>query len=284
MRPSDESLSAQSAPETEDDPALSSKLPPYVVIEGNSGVGKSTTCQCLARRLFSQRHYPEYGDYVDPALGEELPPFPPQSVEDARHTNKMWPAIDLRRQDERARHAAIAGSRFPLDLVDTSPLSVFAYEAAKAARGFPHDIKDLAERYLRLFDAGKLLQPAAWIFIFAPSGVIYERLVGKGGTREFLFQQSTMEVTDRFRSYFLSNFLDAADYLLIDNGALTPSEQCDSAASFIVSRTDLTSSTTGLYHFVRMLADAQALQSLTLYLQTGEAHPDLIKIQSSLRP
>jgi hypothetical protein len=185
----------------------------YIAVEGNSGIGKTTTASLLAERT-GQQAVLEYHYFVDAARGEALPRFPPASVEEVIETNVLWPRIDLQRE---ARRMALPPGRVAFQVVDTTPLSVFGYEFAKAAQGLPHAIADLATRYWTLYRDGRLTEPGGWVLLMAGTRTVLSRIADKGGTREFLTRRSTIEYMNRFRLSFLAEYVPNARSLVIHN-------------------------------------------------------------------
>jgi hypothetical protein len=191
-------------------------LPPFVAIEGNSGVGKSATAQALAEQINSV-WFPQPAKYLDQARGETVPPFPGRDIQTAIEASSVWPDAELRRQDHRLAAAAV---RPGVQVVDTTPVSVLGFELAKAHFGYAHATHQVARSYLSLLESDLLQEPIFWIFLTAPSDVIRQRLYTRGSARSFLTRVETIEYLDGVRTEFYQNFISASRYLLIDNSAI----------------------------------------------------------------
>lgn len=185
---------------------------PFVVFEGNSGAGKSTVSRMVARALGCEPAVGEYYDFLGGPAGYALPPYPPADVEEVRRSNAIWPAIDVVRTEARRRLGAFAA-------MDTSPLSVFGYECAKARLGMPYSLLDLAEAYAALIADGSVTQPCGWVFLYATPEVLLERLNRKGGTRPLLMLPETMRYLDAFRRFFCSRYLREDEYVSVESRA-----------------------------------------------------------------
>ncbi len=222
---------------------------PYIAVEGNSGIGKTTTASTLARR-FNAPWFPEYYDYINWDIGEILPLFPPISKEEVCRSNMLWTELDIRREIAR-RNRQFKFSTF--QIVDTTLLSVIGYEICKAKFGFPEGIAELSCNYLQLIRSGVLQEPSAWIFLTAPPIVISERIDARGGSRPFMKLLSTMDYIDKVRHWFACHFLAEGDYIMIDNGSCSLNASVEAACDFI-TKSKLNSGTfTGLHDFLTAL-------------------------------
>lgn len=225
--------------------------PPFVVVEGGSGVGKTTAAALVARALGQVRYLPEYGEYVDARLGESLPPFPPASARESDRYNSLWPAIDLRRERDRQTLEPGPGG---FQIVDTSVISVLGYELAKAAAGLPHSTGLLSRIYLQLYASGRLAEPSGWVFLRASPDAVLERLWSKGGTRPFLCERSTIEYIDRLRDYFASRFLPPSTRMLVANEGRS-AEECSEEIVAFVRCVEPVQDARGLRTFLRRLVE-----------------------------
>ena len=203
--------------------------PLFIVIEGNSGIGKSTTSAILSQMLNTE-WFGEYTDFINLSAGEAIPQFPPLSEEEVLMTNPIWPRIDLRREFCRLKKSHISSN---IQIIDTSPISVLGFEFAKAVQGLPHGIQDLAIRYQKLYMGKHLVEPNGWIFLDASTETNINRIIDRGGTHEFLFRKSTIELMRKFRRLFAHTYLDHSHYIFICNDSLSPEETCLIALDFL---------------------------------------------------
>jgi hypothetical protein len=211
---------------------------PFIVFEGNSGVGKSTYSSRVASLLGREPVIGEYFNYLGVSPRFNLPDDPPKDVATVLRTNFMWPAVDTIRTEDLQKQSTMA-------LVDTSPLSVLGYECAKARLSLPHALEDLARRYATEYDNGTVTQPCGWIFLYGDSAVLTDRLKAKGGTRPLLERRDSMEYLNLFRRYFMRNYLNEAEYIAQD---ISAPDLVDNICRFI--RVCAHFETTGLRRFV----------------------------------
>lgn len=190
-------------------------IPPYIVVEGNVAVGKTTLTERINTVLAGSAIIKEYADQANWDAGETFPAFPPKSREEVLSSNVFW--IDLEnRRIEKQIHANEAGKT--MQIVDRSPLSLMAFEYAKWCQGILADISDIASRYIRLCDEGIYKEPAGYIHLTASVDTIHERIGNSSGlTLPFLYKKQTIDQIDRFITYFLKNCLQPEQYLVINN-------------------------------------------------------------------
>jgi shikimate kinase len=202
-------------------------LPPFLAVEGNSGVGKSVTARALAARLDTD-WFPEAGSYVDATRGERVPSFPGRDDGTATRECGVWTAVELRRQEHRLHTAA---GRRRIQVVDCTPVSVLAFEVGKARFGLPNALRSLASSYLELAEARRLQEPCLWVFLTAPPAVVLERIRRRGGSRPFLKQAATVDYLDRVRTLFAAEFVPRSRFLWLDTSAASLEEVVDAVTS-----------------------------------------------------
>lgn len=173
-----------------------------VWIEGNSGVGKSTVASALAANLGLRcASFAEYHYFLDWSAGNPLPDFPPLSMQAVLNSNPIWIKAEQLR-----RAARVAALEADIHILDTSPISVVAYEIAKTRYGYFGAAADMAERFLSMWDSSNIGEPEHWIFLWASAEEIERRIARKGGTRPLLMRPEVISYLNNVRRIFADDY------------------------------------------------------------------------------
>ena len=207
-------------------------LPGYVVLEGNSGSGKTTVANDLGKRL-DFVHIGEYGNYLDFKNGEKFPNFPPKNIDDVLTSNSIWPQIEIRRRSHQIEFA----EKYPnsVQIVERSLLSLLAFEYAKKEQGVVFDIQNLIDIYSELYQKGILIEPSAYVFLKASPEIIRERIKDKRDSLSLRFLSSSKSVItiNGFIQEFLEKYVAQENYLIIDSGEVKPEDIVEKVVAFI---------------------------------------------------
>jgi thymidylate kinase len=183
-----------------------------IVIEGHSGTGKTTVggqlCIELRRRGLNVAYIPEHGYYLNPLLGQWVRHH--ADIDDRRRTGDfIWLDIERQRMAFLARaHARGANAA----IVDTSLLSVVAYELAKC-RLDPWALdKTLLMAIVSYLEKADERPAVLWAFLHASSETIIDRLIARGGARGVLASPEAIATLNDFRRYFSNTWLKKHAY------------------------------------------------------------------------
>ncbi len=207
-------------------------IPDYIVVEGNSGAGKTTTTNIVARET-NLVHIGEYGNYVNFSEGETFPQFPPQSASHVIQTNILWTKLEFRRR----AHQLVSQAQSPdaMQLVERSPISLVAFEYAKMKQGIPFEIDHLLGLYSKLYELGILKEPNGYIFIRVSPNVVQERIKLKDNNRtlEFLCSDKTISAINEFISAFLAKYIDRDSFIILDSDKASQEELANAIVFFL---------------------------------------------------
>jgi thymidylate kinase len=234
---------------------LSSTDSVLLAIEGNSGVGKTTTASAIARRL-GVRWFPEPGMYIDERRGERVPDFPGRDGVAAAAAATIWLLAEQRRQAQMRREAAAA------QVIDCTTVSVLAFELAKARVGFPNAMRPLAAGYQSLYEDGVLTEPTHWLFLTAPATVVLSRIAHRGGSRRFLRKADTIVYLDAVRRHFADVFLAPGRSAWLDNAGQAVEAAVDSAVALVSADAPVSDPVPVLEFLRRTTADDEYVEEL----------------------
>lgn len=207
-------------------------IPDYVVIEGNSGAGKTTTVNIVAEET-NFPHIGEYGNYINFSAGESFPLFPPQSSSDVIQTNTLWAQLEFRRRS----HQLSSNAKTPniMQLVERSPISLVAFEYAKRQQGIPSEIDHLLGLYSKLYEVGILKEPNGYVFIKVSPEFVKERIKLKGNnpTLEFLCSDKTISSINEFMDKFFTKYIYPDNFIILDSDRTSQTEMANKIAAFI---------------------------------------------------
>lgn len=222
----------------------------FVAIEGSTCAGKSTAVIAVAQRLMAGV-VPEHTDIekVMRITDRGMPYFPPKCKDEA--IIAITRMVELEMLRERLRNS------FEQDIVlmDTSPVTVLAFEYAKMQLGFPAALRELAASYRRLLTSGDLKEPKAWAILEPPLEVILSRLGNRPANRvhPFLANPNALTIMRRFRADFWRNHIKSVPCILLDTFQLSQKTIEDTLSEFIPQARVITTQEKPLYQLVTML-------------------------------
>jgi hypothetical protein len=207
-------------------------LPDYIVIEGNSGAGKTTTANIIENSI-AIPHIGEYGNYLNFDIGENFPNFPPMDSNEVVGSNPIWPQIEIRRR----AHQIFSAQKSPetMQVVERSPISLIAFEYAKMQQGVAYDICNLPGLYSKLYEAGILKEPSGYVFIKASPESIKERVKSRriNPTQEFLCRPQTINSINEFIERFLIKYIEPSRYLMLNSDITNQEDMATEIIEFI---------------------------------------------------
>lgn len=203
-----------------------SQLPPHIAIEGNSGAGKSTLLKELHNLGFATIE--EYYMFLQTDIGESFPKFPPKSIESVRASNALWVDLEIRRSLERL---TLAKKSNTAQVIDRSPISLLAFEEAKKRIGLPADFLDLPTKLLALYENKVLREPVGYIHLHCSINTIQGRR--EGLVLPFLITDETVAAIDTYTQRFLTTYVPANRFLVLDTDLLSAREVRDESSQFI---------------------------------------------------
>lgn len=207
-------------------------IPDYIVIEGNSGAGKTTVADIVARKI-NIPHIGEYGNYINFSNGESFPQFPPNGIGEVIQTNTLWTKLEFRRR----AHQLSLPTQLPnkIQLMERSPLSLIAFEYAKKLQEIPFDAEHMLGLYSMLFGVGILKEPSGYVFIKVSPNVIRKRIKIKNNnpTLEFLCGDKTILAINNFMVGFLTKYIDPDNFIILDSDSLDQNELADRIIDYV---------------------------------------------------
>lgn len=220
-------------------------IPDYIVIEGNTGAGKTTTTNLVASQT-GLAHIGEYGNYVNFEGGETFPKFSPQNPSEVIRSNTLWTQLEFRRR----AHQLSAGERQPgvMQIVERSPLTLIAFEYAKMKQGIPAEIDHLLGLYDKLYGIGILKEPSGYVFIQVSPNVVQERIKLKGNnpTLEFLCSNGTISAVNEFMNGFFAKYINPENFIILNFDTTTQEGLANSIINFIGSLKGKLQTTNGI--------------------------------------
>lgn len=220
-------------------------LPNYVVIDGNSGAGKTTTAVIVSSRS-GLSHIGEYGNYLDHKSGEKFPNFPPLNIDEVIKSHPLWTHLELRRREHQIFSSL--GKPETMQVVERSPLSLIAFEYAKMQQGIPFEISMLLEKYLELYKMGILIEPSGYIFITVSPESVRDRIknVENNPTLQFLCSSRTITSINDFIERFCAKYIDPEKYLKLNSDTDTQEEMAIKIIDFVNKITSFKKPTNGI--------------------------------------
>lgn len=207
-------------------------IPDYIVIEGNTGAGKTTITNLVVSQT-GFAHIGEYGNYVNFAAGETFPKFPPQNPNEVISSNTLWTQLEFRRR----AHQLSAGERQPgaMQIVERSPLTLIAFEYAKMKQSIPSEIDHLLGVYYKLYGTGILKEPNGYVFIQVSPPVVQERIKLKGHNPrlEFLCCSATILAVNEFMIGFFVKYINPKNFIILNSDTTTQESMANSIINFI---------------------------------------------------
>lgn len=205
-----------------------SSLRAFVVVDGNSGAGKTTTAAALSTLLNTAPPLPEQVLYAQTPT-ERVLDFPPHSAQEVIETNRLWLMWEHRRQHDLRLRPGLPDAMF---VVDNSSLSVLGFELAKRRLGYPSAVEDLAARYAAAYCDGTLAEPNGWVFVATAPPIVLDRIARRGGSVPLLKREDTIEYLDLLRRRFASDYLEPATWIWVDNSQVSLGDVAAGCARF----------------------------------------------------
>lgn len=232
---------------------------PAVMIDGPSGVGKTTIAKQLSAQIPGTLLLPEYTDMLEQVadLGRLSMPSYDSNLDAHREAASMWVQVDVARRESFLRSQEVAG-RPCLAIVDTSPLMVIGFELLREQNGDQTPLDQILNQYINIFetDTKNFFMPRCWIFLEAPPSLLKDRLLQRPSERihPLLVKEESGLFLQRLNRSFSSNYLSPGSFAIISTDISSPCEIARQISQVLVPSDTIN---LGLIRFIKELYESR---------------------------
>jgi len=193
-----------------------------VCLEGNAGTGKTTCCVAIVEN-FNGFFLPEYTETLDAEHRHALM----RSFE----RNAGDDDSDVWRLAEKRRAVLLARRRHELIVLDTSPVSVIAFECARLKFDRGGNLAATIGAYRDQLTMSQVVLPGKILHLKVSENVRQARLAKRGSCHPFLACTDVSRYIDEVRIDFFERYLPSGCWVSIDVSALSTDETTERATS-----------------------------------------------------
>lgn len=186
-----------------------------VCIEGNAGSGKTTCCVNFSDEK-DTCYLREYTETLDPVHRKYLNGM--RTRHGKNDESAIWRCAELRRAK------ACKAARSKQVFLDTSLISVIAFELASRKFALAGDLSAIVREYQVLLSDKQLVLPGKFIHLYVSEEVRQVRLRKRGHCHPFLLRSDVSQFIDNIRLQFFEMYLPPSCWAQINSSALTPTE------------------------------------------------------------